>query len=406
MDDDGKFIGFDVIIGNPPYITFLSDSKEINDDEISYFKKNYPLSSVYKMNSYLIFIDKSLQLISKKGLLSFIIPNTIYTNHFYSTFRKHLIDNYAIYSLHNLKYEAFEDATVGGYSIMLLGKNSNETTSLNLISDETKFFVPNKFEINQKEFKRLPDNKFLFSDTLILLWNKCFENSDYLGNKNFKFYQGIVTGDNKRFLNDKRLDERYYPIVRGRNFYKYTPTLYEKYVLFEPELLHSNSNKSMFNVKEKLIIRQTSNHLVATYDDNQMFSLDSTHILFDISDKYNHKYLLALINSKLLNFLYQIIVPEIGKAFSQVKGVNLKKLPIKYISENKQLEFVVIVDKILKVKKEDIAADIQYLENKIDQMVYELYNLNTEEVKLINDSYSQMNKDKKVIKHIQEKLSL
>ncbi|WP_390881143.1 TaqI-like C-terminal specificity domain-containing protein [Aliarcobacter cryaerophilus] len=289
---------------------------------------------------------------------------------------------------------------------MLLGKNINETTSLNLISDETKFFVSNKFEINQKEFKRLPDNKFLFSDTLILLWNKCFENSDYLGNKNFKFYQGIVTGDNKRFLNDKRLDERYYPIVRGRNFYKYTPTLYEKYVLFEPELLHSNSNKSMFNVKEKLIIRQTSNHLVATYDDNQMFSLDSTHILFDISDKYNHKYLLALINSKLLNFLYQIIVPEIGKAFSQVKGVNLKKLPIKYISENKQLEFVVIVDKILKVKKEDIAADIQYLENKIDQMVYELYNLNTEEVKLINDSYSQMNKDKKVIKHIQEKLSL
>ena len=58
------------------------------------------------------------------------------------------------------------------------------------------------------------------------------------------------------------------------------------------------------------------------------------------------------------------------------------------------------------MKKEDIAADIQYLENKIDQMVYELYNLNTEEVKLINDSYSQMNKDKKVIKHIQEKLSL
>ncbi|MDX3960525.1 N-6 DNA methylase, partial [Aliarcobacter skirrowii] len=71
--------GFDVVIGNPPYITFaLGNKQEFSQKEIEYYKNKFPLSSVYKVSSYLIFIEKSLGLISKTGLLSFIVPNTIY----------------------------------------------------------------------------------------------------------------------------------------------------------------------------------------------------------------------------------------------------------------------------------------------------------------------------------------
>ena len=93
----------------------------------------------------------------------------------------------------------------------------------------------------------------------------------------------------------------------------------------------------MFLVEEKLIFRQTSDHLVVTLDTNKNFTMDTTHLLFDKSNKFSHKYLLVVLNSKLLNFLYQIIVPEIGKTFSEVKAVNLKKLPVKEITRNQQL---------------------------------------------------------------------
>ncbi|MGJ0378385.1 Eco57I restriction-modification methylase domain-containing protein, partial [Aliarcobacter cryaerophilus] len=344
--------GFDIVIGNPPYITFaLGKKQEFSEKEIEYYKNKFPLSSAYKVSSYLIFIEKSLGLISKTGLLSFIVPNAIYTNYFYSNFREHLIDNFSIHSLFNLEYEVFEDADTGGLSIFVIGKDKIENTILLSSKSEKEYSIPYIFKLNQKEFKNIPDNKFLFSDSLISLWNKSFENSIALGSDNFQFYNGIKTGDNKKFLSEEQLDDRYRPIIRGRDFYKYTPLVNEMYVLFDPEQLWSNTNETMYLVDEKLIFRQTSDHLVVAYDNNRNFTMDTTHLLFDKSQTFNHRYLLSVLNSKLLNFLYQIIVPEIGKAFSEVKGVNLKKLPIKEISLKGQEPFIQKADLMLELNK-------------------------------------------------------
>jgi hypothetical protein len=344
--------GFDVVIGNPPYITFaLGKKQDFQSKDIEYYKTTFPMSSAYKVSSYLIFIEQSLKLISNNGLLSFIVPNTLYTNYFYANFREYLIDNFSIHKLLNLPYEVFEDADTGGSSIFILGTQIIKTSQLYSVNNEKEFANLHGFEIEQKEFKNIPDNKFLFSDSLISLWKKSFINSIALGNNNFQFYNGIKTGDNNRFLSEKKIDDRYKPIIRGRDFYKYTPLQNELFVLFDPEQLWSNTNEAMYIVNEKLIFRQTSDHLVVTYDNLQKFTMDTTHILFDKSQKFNHKYLLVVLNSKLLNFLYQIIVPEIGKAFSEVKGVNLKRLPIKEILESEQQPFIQKADKMLELNK-------------------------------------------------------
>ncbi|NCO27521.1 MAG: N-6 DNA methylase [Epsilonproteobacteria bacterium] len=344
--------GFDVVIGNPPYITFaLGKKQEFESKEIEYYKSKFPLSSAYKVSSYLIFIDKSLNLISRTGLLSFIVPNAIYTNYFYANFREYLIDQFSMHSLFNLEYEVFEDADTGGSSIFVIGKDEIENTILLSSKSEKEYSTPYIFNLNQNEFKNIPDNKFLFSDSLISLWNKSFENSIPLGGDNFQFYNGIKTGDNKKFLAEEKIDDRYRPIIRGRDFYKYTPLENEMYVLFDQEQLWSNTNEAMYLVDEKLIFRQTSDHLVVAYDNNKNFTMDTTHLLFDKSGKFDHKYLLSIVNSKLLNFLYQIIVPEIGKAFSEVKGVNLKKLPIKEISLEHQKPFIQKADLMLELNE-------------------------------------------------------
>jgi type I restriction-modification system DNA methylase subunit len=372
--------GFDVVIGNPPYITFaLGKNQDFDTKIIDFYKTNYPLSSVYKVSSYLIFIEKALKLIKSNGLLSFIVPNTFYTNFYYSNFRKNLIDNFSIKLLCNLDYEVFEDADTGGTSICVISNHKKGLTDLLSVKNETEFNFPTIAQLSQIEFLKLPDYKFLFSKNLISLWNKAFICSVPLSNNNFVIYNGIKTGDNNKFLASTLIDNSYKPVIRGRDFYKYTFLKSEIFVLFDKEQLWSNTNEKMFEVNEKLIFRQTSDHLVVTYDNNQNYTMDTTHILFDNSGNFNHKYLLAVLNSKLLNTLYQIIVPEIGKVFSEVKGVNLKKLPIKKISLSEQKPFIIKADQMLSLNKE-----LQEVSGKFQRNLIREFSLKTLTTKLQN----------------------
>jgi len=345
--------GFDIVIGNPPYVTFaLGKNQEFNDKEIEYYKEKFKLSSVYKVSSYLIFIEQSLKLISNRGLLSFIVPNALHTNFYYSKFREFLIEKISIISLYNLDYEVFYDAGIGGSSVFVFGKKIKVRTKLLTINREENFDKPHFFYSSQKTFKNIPDNKFVFSKKLIHLWNKSFKNAISLGSENFQFYNGIKTGNNKKYLSQIKIDDKYKPVIRGRDFYKYTPIENVYFVLFDPKLLWSNTNEKMYNAEEKIIIRQTSDHIVATYDDRQFFTMDTTHILFDKIQKYSSKYLIVILNSKFLNLLYHIIVPELGRTFSEVKIANLKNLPIKEISSESQLPFIEKADQMLSLNKQ------------------------------------------------------
>jgi hypothetical protein len=376
--------GFDIVIGNPPYITFaLGKQQNFSDALIDSYKKLYPLSAAYKVNSYLIFTEKWLNLINANWFLSFIVPNSIYTNYFYSNFRKYLIDNFSINIMLNLDYEVFEDANIGGLSVFIIWKWNSQKMKLINIWSTKEFSAMNWFQINKSEFSKIPDYKFLFSKSKILLWDKAFQGSTTLNHECFQFYNWIKTWDNAKFLSEKKIDHRYRPVIRWRDFYKYSSLENKLFVLFDKEQLWSNTNELMYNVWEKLIIRQTSDHLVATYDDGQHFTMDTTHILFDKSGSFNHKYLLALLNSRLLNFLYQIIVPEVWKAFSEVKIVNLKKIPIKAISLDSQQDFISLIDQILDAKKLDPKADTSDFEMRIDDLVYELYGLTEGEIAVV-----------------------
>ena len=346
--------GFDVVIGNPPYVTTaLGKNQESEEKVIDFYKKNYPKSSVYKVNTYLIFLERALALIKKNGILSFIIPNTIYLNYFYEDFRENLIKNYYLNLICNFSFEIFQDAVTGGASIMVIQNHLHQNQFSKIINyDNFEEIITKQFDIlNQLEFLELPQNKIIFNLSKISIWKKSYKNSIYLSNEKFKFYNGVKTGDNKKFLSEIKINDEYKPIVRGRDFYKYTPIKNVIYVLFRKEELWSNTNEKMFEVENKIIFRQTSDHLVASFDNNQNYTMDTTHLLFTEDKNINLKYILVLVNSKFLNFLYQIIVPEIGKAFSEVKIVNIKKLPIKEISLSEQQPFIEKADQMLSLNK-------------------------------------------------------
>ena len=145
-------------------------------------------------------------------------------------------------------------------------------------------------------------------------------------------------------------------------------------------------DESVFSA-EKLIIRQTADKLIATYDNQHYITRHSTHLISMVDKSLSIKYILALLNSKVLNFYYRILVPEVGKAFAEVKIVNLSKLPIKLPTDRQQKSIMKIVDHVLeitekssyspKVENSDSKAIID-LTAQIDDMVMDIYVLTKE----------------------------
>ena len=345
--------GFDVVIGNPPYVTFaLGAGSKHNDLQTEHLKLIYK-SANYKVSSYLIFFEKGLDILNSFGIMSYIIPNTYHNNYYFKDFRKGLLKNTSIVSLVNITYKVFDDAEMGFTSIPIVRKKYNSNNNTILIESKTiqNFLNPIKTIHLQNDFLNYPDNKFLFGAN-IFIWKKANDNSITLDNEIFKFYNGINTGNNKNFLSKEKLNHLYKQIISGKDFTKYFVDDNLGYVMYEPKELWSNTNEEMFITPEKLIFRRTSDSLLIAYDNKKRFCLDTIHLLFCYTNEISHLYLLSVLNSKFLNFLYRIIVPEVGKAFAEVKIVNLKKLPLKKIKREEQNQFIEKAEQMLSLYKE------------------------------------------------------
>ena len=413
-DDEGKGFGgilkkggFDCVIGNPPYITLALGKKQkfVSKEELAYFTDKFQKSSEYKGNTYTLFMDCGLHLLKNNGKLGFIIPNTLLTNHYFRKIREYILDTCKITHIVNISDRVFKNAEIGGNVILILELEKNAE-----LRDKNKIMIvkvgdAEKFSknlcdieiIEQELFKRMPDKKFLLEKADLVLITKLEKDCVKLGDV-VTTYQGVITGDNKKFLSNKKETEKHRKIIRGKDIERYSLNFSETYVYFDKDQLWSNTDESMFLVDEKIVSRQTSDHLVAAYDNEQYFSLDSTHVI--IPREINAKYFLALFNSRLLNYYYQKIVPEVGRTFAQVKTVNLKQLPIRAIDFSNPEEvaqhdkLVSLVDTMLELQrkyhdarmdrdKELYERQIKIVDAQIDGLVYNLYGLMEEEVMVV-----------------------
>ena len=152
--------------------------------------------------------------------------------------------------------------------------------------------------------------------------------------------------------------------------------------------------------KTKIIIRQTSDIIRATIDENNYYNLNNVYNLEPKNNQYDLKYLLGILNSKLMVYVYQGIVQERKRLFAEIKKVNLDQIPIRKIDfqnpEEKEMynRIISLVDQMLSAKKQLLVtkteSDKNYLNRKceqldkeIDQLVYQLYGLTEDEIKIV-----------------------
>ena len=157
LNEDGGYLGFDAIIGNPPYIVIKGGrytGYEFNSDVIKFLKENY-VTGEQQINTYTLFIEQSKNLCSDKGVCSFIVPNTFLANEYSTSLRNFLLSNFSIYTLNNVGI-VFDDASVETI-IVSYGNIEAKQTLIKNKEDE--------FSLNLKEISELTEDKKL----LILL---------------------------------------------------------------------------------------------------------------------------------------------------------------------------------------------------------------------------------------------
>jgi len=182
------------------------------------------------------------------------------------------------------------------------------------------------------------------------------------------------------------------PYIKGRDidkYYKDIPTNYlrNNYKEYLEEGIDTfRFSSDVMENTEKIIYRQTANRIIATIDEDKLYNDKTIHCIIPKENGISKLYLLALLNSKLFEFLYRELSQENeGRAFSQVKTVYIKQLPI-IIASNKEIETIEeIVKKMLDKRKNNREADISDEETELNKLIYKIYGLEQDDIKKIEN---------------------
>ncbi|WP_134345829.1 Eco57I restriction-modification methylase domain-containing protein [Flavobacterium psychrophilum] len=390
--------GFDVIIGNPPYVRSRG---LFEDKEKEYFVNKYSTSS-YQLDLYKLFIEKSCKMINSNGCLSFITPSVFLINEYDKPLREFLLNNYNLNFIANTDENIFNDASVKTV-VFVLDKKFSSSSEITFLKIQKSEFI---FE------KKVAQNLFVKQDYLI---NEK-TNSDSIGIvnklKKLKILDNFYSVKNgmkvrKELLYEIKSDDHFKSFVLGKNIFPYYSTFDNIYVHYkiENEKLYTNQafrNKEIFQ-QEKLIVRQIlGKKIVTSYDDDNFYTDQTTYLINKKNPSYQLKYLLCLLNSKLMYYYFTNTSSDNKIVFPKVKKSQLLDLPIVKLSN--QQPFIEKADLMLSLNK-----TLQQQQAKVINMLQRDYGLTKPTKKLdtwyeltVQDFFKELAKAKIVLSAIQK----
>jgi hypothetical protein len=393
--------GFDCVIGNPPYV-------KVSDKKIFDYFNNKFVHQDYQQDLYLIFLEQYKHLLQPKGNLGIIIPNTWLQSIKFRNIRKYLATEYVWEKILHINEHVFKAVVDTHVLVFEKGKPKNNEVVIDI-------FEKNEFRQHQIiKQNSLPNN----GDIINILANEdekdLFEKIKKLSNSIQEIstvYNGVKPFEKgkgnppqtaeimqtKPYVAEDqpkpKKGKNWLPLLRGSLINRYTNFWNENSWIDYGVWLAAPRDPKVFEAKEKIAVRQTGDRIITTLIGANIICRNNLHIV--ISNELDHKFILGIMNSKLTDFYYFQINPERGEVLAEVKKQHVEQLPIpKNVSDKQQNEIIKLVDQLLQLnkdlqtatlpeKKEQIKSRIEYCEDKINGIVYELYGLTEDEIKII-----------------------
>jgi adenine-specific DNA-methyltransferase len=449
LDENGKFVGFDIVIGNPPYIAL----QRMDDKAKKALQKIKYRTFENTGDIYALFYERGQQLLKINGILSYITSRQWMQASYGKSLRKFLIDESNPIQLIDFgQVKIFDGATVF-VNILLLqkGQNQNNLSACLIPTDYDVEFtsLSTFFDTNKLNITELSENTWEISKT-----QNVNEKIEIIGKPlskwdDIEFFRGITSGFNEAFhieeptkielinLNAKN-SEIIKPLLRGKDIKRYGFEYTNWYTLFIPwhfplhndksianssdkaELAFQNQYPAVYNhllqyknelsnrnqtetgiryewyalqrygadfwenyEKPKIVWIEISDRANYAYDDKGMYLTNSAYFLTCKNDNVSLKYLLALLNSKVADYYFSQKTARIAGGRMRYTKQYVERIPIPQISEEAQQPFISLVDQILSAKQANPQADTSPLEREIDMLVYRLYGLTEDEIRIV-----------------------
>ncbi|GAA9372061.1 class I SAM-dependent DNA methyltransferase [Helicobacter pylori] len=449
LDDEGNFLGFDCIIGNPPYIR----QEQINKPLKPLLEKQYQDFYTSSADIYTYFFALAYHLLKEKGFNAFITSNKYARAKYGAKLRELLLKKTTIVSYMELNaLKVFESATVDTSIISFIKQTPPKESRF-------KYYEPTPDDKNDlKSARSLPmkqnalsTESFIFANTSLLdLRDKIESVGTPLKDWDIQINYGIKTGANEAFIiptekreeilnacktqeERERTEALIKPILRGKDIKRYSyewagewvinthngytsnlkfkipPIDIEKYPALKSHLdshwdtiaTRCDQGDTPYHLrncayledfeKEKIVYGEIVQEPRFYLDNGECelgyFYAEATS--FILTGEHLH-YLLGMLHSKLITFAFKTFYAGggLGESGYRYKKAFIERLPIPQITEkNQELADKITdgADRILKAKEKDPKANTQGLEKEIDALVYQLYNLTDEEIKIIEN---------------------
>ncbi|MDP3056983.1 MAG: N-6 DNA methylase [bacterium] len=400
--------GFDVIIGNPPYI--FARGGNFDENEKKYYYDNFKLQQ-YQLNTFLLFIEQGYNLLKQNGEFGFIVPNNWLTINSFSKLREFLLKNVADLKIINAIETVFDQASVDT-GLLLFQKSKpteiqlgelKEGNMLDLTTYKPENFYQNDFIINISKSKNVNDNNILSK------FEKCVQLNEIAivksGLKAYEVGKGIPAQtkqmkDDRVYHSKTKIDQNYFPYLEGKNVQRFKINWSGWYLKYGKCLAASREEK-LFK-SERILVRQIPSPFPScingVFTNKDYLNDINSMIIYASTKEYNLKYILGVINSRLISYWFVKTFDKFQrKIFPQFKVNELAKFPIYPANRKQQMTVVNLVNKMLAFNEElleapknsnkwnSIKEEIEKTDRKIDKEVYELYGLREEEIRIVEN---------------------
>jgi hypothetical protein len=389
--------GFNAVIGNPPYVRphYLDPAWK------EYFWQHFK-TFVGKSDLYCCFVERGISLLRRQGMFGFIISNGWLRLDSFETLRAFLLSETALQRIIDFTGYVFKNANVRA-SVLLASKQEPKNQQVEVATTEpTPYLDQLKLKKIQQEafgasYKHIFD--LSISDLHDPIKKKMRHSGVALGDL-FEISFGLKTGDDARFLTYAPENDTYKPLLRGEDVHRYSSIFKGEYVKYVPKEMIAHRKTARPGSAQrfeqpKLLVRDTGNSLEGTFDGADYYVKDVLVVSDGAKNPDSLKYLTGILNSRLMKFYYETSFPTL-----HVQRDELASLPVRTINfsdpkdKKRHDDMVRLVEDMLRLHKELAEArthpqkvrtqrHIAATDRQIDRLVYELYGLTEEEIRVV-----------------------